>query len=144
MAFVNYYVVKTVESAIIFCETKVNVDMLADKMRKKGFDAYELHGDLTQEERLDTINKFKQGEFNILVATDVAARGIDVDDVTHVINYDIPLYTDSYVHRIGRTARAGKTGSSYNISYSNTKLRFLESIQEFIGHKIPRKGSSRQ
>lgn len=127
-----------VDSAIIFCETKANVGMLANKMRKKGFHAYELHGDLTQDERLDAINKFKQGEFNILVATDVAARGIDIDDITHVINYDIPLYTDSYVHRIGRTARAGKTGMAITLvtPYQN---KFLESIEEFIGHKIPKK-----
>ncbi|KZL92141.1 DEAD/DEAH box helicase [Clostridium magnum] len=125
-----------VDSAIIFCETKANVGMLSSKMRRKGFEAYELHGDLTQEERLDTINKFKQGEFNLLVATDVAARGIDVDDVTHVINYDIPLYTDSYVHRIGRTARAGKAGKAITLVTPN-QLRFLESIQEFIGHNIP-------
>lgn len=126
-----------VDSAIIFCETKANVGILSNKMRRKGFNVYELHGDLTQDERLDTINKFKQGEFNILVATDVAARGIDVDDVTHVINYDIPLYTDSYVHRIGRTARAGKSGKAITLVTPN-QLRFLESIQEFIGHSIPK------
>lgn len=127
-----------VETAIIFCETKANVGMLANKMRRKGLEAYELHGDLTQDERLETLNKFKKGEFNILVATDVAARGIDVDDVTHVINYDIPLYTDSYVHRIGRTARAGKTGTAITLVTPN-QLRFLESIEEFIDHKIPKK-----
>ena len=123
------------ETAIIFCRTKENVDKANDFLAKKGYSVEKIHGGLLQKERIDAMNSFKRGEFRILVATDVAARGIDVDGITHVINLDVPLEKESYVHRIGRTARAGKSGKAITFvtSYED---KFLNEIQEYIGSKI--------
>ncbi len=96
--------------AIIFCHTKRKVDEVSMKLSQLGYNAGAIHGDYTQARRDDVMNKFKRGMLDILVATDVAARGLDIKNVTHVINYGIPQHPDSYVHRIGRTGRAGKSG----------------------------------
>jgi ATP-dependent RNA helicase DeaD len=96
--------------AIVFCHTKRSVDEVSTKLEQMGYNAGALHGDFTQASRDEVMNKFKTGMLDILVATDVAARGLDIKDVTHVINYSIPQNPDSYVHRIGRTGRAGKSG----------------------------------
>ncbi len=96
--------------AIVFCHTKRDVDEVSTKLEQMGYNAGALHGDFTQARRDEVMNKFKTGMLDILVATDVAARGLDIKDVTHVINYSIPQNPDSYVHRIGRTGRAGKSG----------------------------------
>lgn len=101
-----------VEKVIIFGRTKRGVHRLAQQLQQKGFQAESIHGNKNQSQRERALNKFKQNEINILVATDVAARGIDVADVTHVINYDLPQTYDDYVHRIGRTGRAGNTGKA--------------------------------
>ena len=98
---------------LIFCNTKVKVDELAEVLKKAGFQAEGLHGDMSQHQRDVAMNRFRNGSTNILIATDVAARGIDVDDVEAVINYDIPQDIEYYVHRIGRTGRAGRTGRSF-------------------------------
>lgn len=95
---------------LIFCHTKKEVDELSAKLQQLGYEAGAIHGDFTQSFRDEIMGKFKSGEIDILVATDVAARGLDISDVTHVINYSIPQTPDSYVHRIGRTGRAGKSG----------------------------------
>ncbi len=95
---------------LIFCRTKVDVDKVANHMIERGYDADALHGDMSQSQREKILNKFKRRLINILIATDVAARGIDVQDLTHVINYSLPQDPESYVHRIGRTGRAGKEG----------------------------------
>jgi ATP-dependent RNA helicase DeaD len=96
--------------AIIFCRTKRRANKLNEQLKGKGYLSEELHGDLTQAKREKVMKLFREAKIQYLVATDVAARGIDVEGVTHVFNYDIPLDTESYVHRIGRTGRAGETG----------------------------------
>ena len=102
-------------SAIIFCRTKRGVDELVQELQSKGYMVEGMHGDMTQVHRLTTLSKFKEGTLNLLIATDVAARGIDVDSVTHVVNYDLPQDVESYVHRIGRTGRANRTGTAYSL-----------------------------
>lgn len=125
------------DSCILFCRTKDNVGTLAQKMKNRGYSANALHGGMLQKDRIDTINNFKRGQFTFLVATDVTARGIDVEDITHVINYDIPLENESYVHRIGRTGRAGREGTA--ITFVNPyEHRFLNDIEEYVGYKIER------
>jgi len=115
---------------IIFTRTKVGVDELANKLLDRGYDAEGLHGDLSQHQRERVLNKFKNRRINILVATDVAARGIDVSDLSHVINYSLPQDPESYVHRIGRTGRAGKKGIAITfISPSEyKKMKFITSV----------------
>jgi len=98
--------------AIIFCRTKLDVDAIANHLIERGYDADEIHGDITQAQRERTLDKFKKKRINILVATDVAARGLDVANLTHVINYSLPQDPESYVHRIGRTGRAGQEGTA--------------------------------
>lgn len=101
-----------VEKAIIFCETKRHTDYLADELKDRGFKVEALHGDMKNGARTRVVNKLKAKEIQAVVATDVAARGIDIKDITHVINYDMPQNYDTYIHRIGRTGRAGKTGKA--------------------------------
>lgn len=97
---------------LIFCRTKIDVDTLANKLIERGYDAEALHGDVSQNQREIILNKFRKQRINILVATDVAARGIDIQNLTHVINYSLPQDPESYIHRIGRTGRAGKEGTA--------------------------------
>ncbi len=97
---------------LIFCRTKIDVDNLANKLIERGYDAEALHGDVSQNQREIILNKFRKQRINILVATDVAARGIDIQNLTHVINYSLPQDPESYIHRIGRTGRAGKEGTA--------------------------------
>ena len=97
-----------------------------------------IHGGMVQEDRFAVMNDFKRGKFRYLVATDVAARGIDIDNITHVINYDFPLEKESYVHRTGRTGRAGKTGKAITF-ITPYEEKFLSEIEEYIGFKIPKK-----
>jgi superfamily II DNA/RNA helicase len=123
------------ESSIIFCRTKVNVDTVVSQMKAKGYSCDALHGGMLQADRTEIIKSFKRGDFMFLIATDVAARGIDVDNITHVINYDIPLEKESYVHRIGRTGRAGNKG--FAITFVSPKeYRFLKEIEDFYSLKI--------
>jgi superfamily II DNA/RNA helicase len=100
------------EKTIIFDETKRNVDRLSQELASRGFSVESLHGDKSQGQRKRALDKFRRSEVTILVATDVAARGIDIADITHVINYSTPQTYDDYVHRIGRAGRAGKTGTA--------------------------------
>ena len=115
---------------LIFCNTKKKVDELADLLKQQGFQAEGLHGDLSQAQRDVAMNRFRNGGASILIATDVAARGIDVDDVEAVINYDIPQYIEYYVHRIGRTGRAGRKGRSFTFANSREiyKIREIERV----------------
>jgi ATP-dependent RNA helicase DeaD len=108
---------------LIFCRTKTDTSQLAQKLGDRGYSADALHGDLSQNEREKILNKFRKQKINILVATDVAARGIDIMDLTHVINYTLPQDPDSYVHRIGRTGRAGKQGTAITFVTSNEYRR---------------------
>lgn len=112
--------------SLIFCNTKKKVDELAEVLKKAGFQAEGLHGDMSQHQRDVAMNRFRNGSTNILIATDVAARGIDVDNVEAVINYDIPQDIEYYVHRIGRTGRAGKTGRSFTFAGGRELYRIRE------------------
>lgn len=116
--------------AIVFCRTKVETQHIADKLIKDGYSADSLHGDLSQAQRDHVMKRFRNKTIQILVATDVAARGIDVDDITHVINYNLPDELENYTHRSGRTARAGKTGVSIVLAgpQEMSKIRTLERI----------------
>lgn len=123
------------KSAIVFCRTKAGCDDVAIMLCQKGFHALAIHGDFEQRDREQMLLQFANSSCSILVATDVAARGLDIKDLPLVINYDLPSDADSYVHRIGRTGRAGKAGLA--ISLFNSKERFrLEGIEEYIGAKI--------
>lgn len=121
--------------AIIFSATKINADKLATQLRDQGFSAAALHGDLKQNVRNRTLEQLRQGKIQFLVATDVASRGIDVRDITHVINYDLPRFCEDYVHRIGRTGRAGKEGIAISFVLG-TDLRHLQRIERYVGQRF--------
>lgn len=126
------------ETAVIFCRTKENVDVEYDYLESLGYSVDKIHGGMLQKDRISTMERFKKGDFRILVATDIASRGIDVEGITHVINVDVPLEKEAYVHRIGRTARAGKSGKAITF-VTPYEDRFLNDIEEYIGFKIPEK-----
>lgn len=126
---------KNIYKAIIFTGTKISADKLADKLNDDGFSAAALHGDLRQNVRNRTIEQLRRGKIQFLVATDVAARGIDISDITHVINYDLPRFCEDYVHRIGRTGRAGKRGIAISFVLP-TDTRNLQRIERFIGQRL--------
>ncbi|WP_074625391.1 DEAD/DEAH box helicase [Bacillus cereus] len=125
------------DSCIIFCRTQENVDHVYRQLKRANYPCDKIHGGMVQEDRFEVMDDFRKGKFRYLVATDVAARGIDIDNITHVINYDIPLEKESYVHRTGRTGRAGNSGKAITFitPYEN---RFLEEIEEYIGFEIPK------
>ena len=125
------------ELAIIFCRTKKRVDEVSDGLTARGFQSEGIHGDLTQGKRLSVLNKFKNRRIEILVATDVAARGLDISDVSHIYNFDIPQDPESYVHRIGRTGRAGKTGVAISF-ITPRELSHLKQIERVTKSKIKR------
>lgn len=120
---------------IIFSATKINADKLAGVVSKMGFNAAPLHGDLNQNKRNRTVEQLRRGKIQFVVATDVAARGIDISDVSHVINYDLPKFHEDYVHRIGRTGRAGKTGIAISFALP-TETRHLQRIEKLTGQKL--------
>lgn len=122
-------------SVLIFTHTKLNTAELADKLQTRGFAAEAMHGDMTQAQREIVIRRLRTRQSEVVVATDVAARGLDIDHITHVINYDIPYDPESYVHRIGRTARAGREGTSITL-VTPRQNRLLRDIERFIGQKI--------
>ena len=127
--------------AIVFCRTKVETQEIADKLIKDGYNAEALHGDLSQQQRDLTMQKFRSHLTQILVATDVAARGLDVNDLTHVINYGLPDDIENYTHRSGRTGRAGKKGTSISIIHSREKYKVRnierEISKEFVDGTLP-------
>nr|WP_281349715.1 DEAD/DEAH box helicase [Ornithinibacillus caprae] len=126
----NHLDINNPELAIVFSRTKKRVDEITEGLQARGFRAEGIHGDLTQGKRMSVLNKFKHGRVDVLVATDVAARGLDISGVTHVYNFDIPQDPESYVHRIGRTGRAGRTGEA--ISFVTPReiahLRLIEKV----------------
>ncbi|HEY0026992.1 MAG TPA: DEAD/DEAH box helicase [Allosphingosinicella sp.] len=124
-----------VRTAIIFCNKKTTVRELATSLKRSGLNAGEIHGDMEQSERIRELDRFKDGSINILVASDVAARGLDVKDVSHVFNYDVPWHPDDYIHRIGRTGRAGRTGIAITLATSADQ-EALEAIEKLTGMKI--------
>lgn len=123
---------------IVFCRTRRDTKEVADKLIENGYNAEALHGDLSQAQRDYVMNRFRSRHLQILVATDVAARGLDVNDLTHVINYNIPEEPKIYIHRSGRTGRAGKTGTSVSLIHSRELFR-LRDIEKKLGKKITRK-----
>ncbi len=121
---------------LIFANTKAGVEWLSEKLRGNGLPAEGITGDLPQRKRFRLMDQFKEDRVKILVATDVASRGIHIEDISHVINYDLPQDSESYVHRIGRTARAGKTGKAISLACENFVFH-LEPLEEMLGYKIP-------
>ncbi len=129
-------IVENPESCIIFCRTKENVDTVYTELERSNYSCEKIHGGLEQEDRFAVMDGFKMGNFRYLVATDVAARGIDIDNVTLVINYDTPMEKESYVHRTGRTGRAGNTGKAITFA-TPYEEKFIKAIEKYIGFEIP-------
>ena len=129
-------VVENPDSCMIFCRTKENVDTVFAELEDANYSCERLHGGLEQEDRFAVMNGFKMGNFRYLVATDVAARGIDVDSVSIVINYDVPMEKESYVHRTGRTGRAGNKGKAITLA-TPYEGKFIKAIERYIGFEIP-------
>ncbi|MFC0560113.1 DEAD/DEAH box helicase [Halalkalibacter alkalisediminis] len=128
-------VVENPDSCIIFCNTKEHVNFVFNELEEANYSCERLHGGLEQEDRFAVMNGFKTGNFRYLVATDVAARGIDIDNVTLVINYDVPLEKESYVHRTGRTGRAGNAGKAITFLTPNEE-KYMKAIERYIGFNI--------
>ncbi|APW64377.1 MULTISPECIES: DEAD/DEAH box helicase [Arcobacteraceae] len=137
-ALIRLYDFKNPTKSIIFCRTKKEVDRLSTFLVSQGFMAKGLHGDMEQRQREEAIRAFKSSKLEILIATDVAARGLDVNDVSHVFNYHLPFDSESYVHRIGRTGRAGKEGVAVSIVTPH-EFRMLQKIEKNIGTKLESK-----
>ena len=127
---------QNVKNAIIFCNRKRDVDILAKSLVKNGFDAAPLHGDMSQGMRTETLEKFKAGGITLLIASDVAARGLDVQGLSHVFNFDVPIHAEDYIHRIGRTGRAGQEGHAFTLA-SADDAKFLGAITHMLGKPIP-------
>nr|WP_312578714.1 DEAD/DEAH box helicase [Sedimentibacter sp.] len=125
----------TPKLTLIFCNTKKSVDDLYDQLIEKGYNCDKIHGDIKQTQRLDTLNKFNNGVTDVLIATDVAARGLDIKEVEAVINYEVPSKEDYYVHRIGRTGRAGREGSSFTLA-SSKEIKKIENIERYTKKQI--------
>ena len=127
-----------VKNAIVFCNRKRDVDVVAKSLAKHGFSAAPLHGDLDQSIRMKTLDQFKNDEIQLLVASDVAARGLDIPAVSHIFNYDAPYHPDDYVHRIGRTGRAGRSGHAYMLM-TPRDFKSVDAIEKLIGKALPRR-----
>ena len=124
-------------NAIVFCNRKTEVDILAKSLKKYGYDAAPIHGDLDQSQRTRTLDGFRSGDLKFLIASDVAARGLDIPAVSHIFNYDVPSHAEDYVHRIGRTGRAGRQGKAIMIC-APADEKNLEDIEKLIDKPIPR------
>ena len=126
-----------IKNGLIFCNRKRTVDIVAKSLARHGFDAAAIHGDLPQAYRTQTLDRFRAGTLKLLVASDVAARGLDIPDCDHVFNFDVPIHAEDYVHRIGRTGRAGRAGAAYMLATRRDE-KFLDAIRKTIGRDIPR------
>jgi superfamily II DNA/RNA helicase len=135
-ALVRLLRAENVTTAMVFSNRKTTVRELAQSLQRSGFRAGQIHGDMEQPERIKELDRFKAGEINILVASDVAARGLDIKGVSHVFNYDVPWQPDDYIHRIGRTGRAGATGVAITL-VSSADAEAVASIEKLTGTKIP-------
>ncbi|WP_413868853.1 DEAD/DEAH box helicase [Albidovulum sp.] len=124
-------------NAILFCNRKTEVDILAKSLRTHGFDAAPIHGDLDQSQRMKTLDGFREGTLRFLVASDVAARGLDIPAVSHVFNFDVPSHSEDYVHRIGRTGRAGRRGVAITLATPADK-KYLDAIESLVKATLPR------
>ena len=125
------------DRAIIFCNRKVDVDVVAKSLKKYGYDAAAIHGDLDQSQRIRTLDGFREGSIRLLVASDVAARGLDIPAVSHVFNFDVPGHAEDYVHRIGRTGRAGRDGRAFTIVIPRDHKNF-DDVEALMQKAIPR------
>ena len=125
-ALTRIFEMEDITSALIFTRTRASTGELASELTVRGFPAESLNGDLSQDAREQVMQRFRRGQSTVLVATDVAARGLDIDDISHVFNYDLPLQTEAYVHRVGRTGRAGKTGVAISLVTPDENWRLLE------------------
>ena len=125
------------DSALIFCRTKYGADRIAHQLKQGKHAVAVLHSNRTQRERIEALEGFKSGKYEVMVATDIASRGLDIAGVSHVINYDVPEHPEDYVHRIGRTGRAQNVGDAFTLT-SGQELPALQAIERFIGQKIPR------
>ena len=126
-------------NAIIFCNRKMDVDVVAKSLKSHGFNASPIHGDLDQSVRTKTLDGFRDGTLHLLVASDVAARGLDIPAVSHVFNFDVPSHPEDYIHRIGRTGRAGRSGKAYTIAVPSDE-KYIKAIESLIKTEIPRGG----
>jgi len=124
-------------NAIVFCNRKTEVDIVAKSLQKYGYDAAPIHGDLEQSQRTRTLDGFREGTLRFLVASDVAARGLDIPAVSHVFNFDVPSHPEDYVHRIGRTGRAGRSGKAIMICTPHDE-KYLEAVEKLIARPVPR------
>ena len=124
-------------NAIIFCNRKVDVDVVAKAMKKAGLNAEPIHGDLDQSQRTRTLDGFRDGSIRFLVASDVAARGLDIPNVSHVFNYDVPSHAEDYIHRIGRTGRAGREGRAFTIAVPSDD-KYIDAIERLVETALPR------
>src|SRR5438067_138227 len=125
------------DSALIFCRTKYGADRIAHQLKQGKHAVAVLHSNRTQRERIEALEGFKSGKYEVMVATDIASRGLDIAGVSHVINYDVPEHPEDYVHRIGRTGRAQNVGDAFTLM-NGEELPALQAIERFIGQKIPR------
>ena len=123
-------------NALIFCNRKRDVDVVHRSLNRHKLEAARLHGDMAQSVRMETLAKFKNGEFKYLVCSDVAARGLDIPEMSHVFNFDVPTHAEDYVHRIGRTGRAGREGRALTLAIS-TDRKYLRAIEQTVGQPIP-------
>ena len=126
-----------VKNAVIFCNRKRDISTLVTSLKRHDFDAVALHGDMTQSARLEALQKFKDGEVPLMIASDVAARGLDIAGLSHVFNFDVPGNAEDYVHRIGRTGRAGKSGRAFTIAAGEDDRKYVGAIEKLIGNAIP-------
>ncbi len=126
------------EACIVFCHTREKVEQLCQRMKAQGYNCWDLHGGMEQRDRLATMQSFKNGEFPFLIATDVAGRGIDIEELSLVINYDVPVEKEKYVHRIGRTGRIDNPGVAITLVSPN-EMKMLHEIEDYVGYQIPEK-----
>ena len=124
------------KNAIIFCNRKRDVGVVYRSLERHGFNVGQLHGDMVQSSRMEVLSKFKNGDVDILVCSDVAARGLDIKEMSHVFNFDVPTHAEDYVHRIGRTGRAGNKGTAYTLA-TRDDAKYLDAIARTIGKPIP-------
>ena len=124
-----------VKNAIVFCNRKRDVDVVARSLQKHGFSVAPLHGDLDQSVRTKTLDAFRNGEIQLLVASDVAARGLDIPAVSHIFNFDVPFHADDYVHRVGRTGRAGREGHAFMLA-TPKDAKLVDAIEKLIGQRL--------
>ena len=135
-SFLDILITENPENCMIFCGTREMVNVLFQKLRRSRVFCGMLHGEMEQKERLRTVDAFRRGGFRFLIATDVAARGVDFEDITHVINYDFPTGRETYVHRIGRTGRNGKTGTAVSLVCEEDR-RMLGMVETYMGQELP-------